>query len=130
MVAAQENQAAGASAGVTDWLIKPFTDACARTKIRAWALRAACRWMREVIPEDEELVRPPVHVRRAPMAQKGIESRRFSENVISTDKSALLWMYCREIAPFETPAFSKKVGNLIARATKRPSEMRNRAAAN
>src|SRR5438876_1188201 len=44
MVAAQENQAAGAAAGVTDWLIKPFTDACARTKIRAWALRAACRW--------------------------------------------------------------------------------------
>ncbi len=130
MVAAQENQAAGASAGVTDWLIKPFTDACARTKIRAWALRAACKWMRGVIPEDEELARPPVHVRRAPMAQKGIENRRFSENVISTDKSALLWMYCREIAPFETPAFSKKVGNLIARATKRPSEMRNRAAAN
>jgi ribonuclease BN (tRNA processing enzyme)/DNA-binding response OmpR family regulator len=130
MVAAQENQAAGASAGVTDWLIKPFTDACARTKIRAWALRAACKWMRGVIPEDEELARPPVHVRRAPMAQKGIENRRFSKNVISTDKSALLWMYCREIAPFETPAFSKKVGNLIARATKRPSEMRNRAAAN
>jgi len=61
------------------------------------------------------------------MAQKG--TGRFSENVI-TDKSALLWMYCREIAPFETPAFSKKVGNLIARATKRPSEMRNRAATN
>jgi phosphoribosyl 1,2-cyclic phosphodiesterase/DNA-binding response OmpR family regulator len=126
MVAAQENQAAGASAGVTDWLIKPFTDACARTKIRAWALRSACKWMRGV----KELARPPVHVRRAPMAQKGIENRRFSENVISTDKSALLWMYCREIAPFETPAFSKKVGNLIARATKRPLEMRNRSAAN
>ena len=132
MVAAQENQAAGAAAGVTDWLIKPFTDACARTKIRAWALRAACQWMRAVIPEDEEwrLARPPVHVRGAPMAQKGIENRRFPENVISTDKSALLWMYCREIAPFETPAFSKNVGDLIARATKRPSEMRNRSAAN
>jgi hypothetical protein len=39
-------------------------------------------------------------------------------------------MYCREIAPFETPAFSKNVGDLIARATKRPSEMRNRSAAN
>jgi len=132
MVAAQENQARGAEAGVTDWLIKPFNDACARTKIRAWALRAACQWMRAVIPEDEEwrLARPPVHVRRAPMAQKGIENRRFSENVISTDKSALLWMYCREIAPFETPAFSKKVGNLIARATKRPSEMSMRSAIN
>jgi hypothetical protein len=63
-----------------------------------------------------------VHVRRARMAQKGIENRRFSKNVISTDKSALLWMYCREIAPFETPAFSKKVGNLIARATSAPQK--------
>jgi len=132
MVATQENQAAGAAAGVTDWLIKPFTDAHTRTKIRAWALRVACQWMRGVIPEDDErrLARPSVHVRRAPTAQKGNENRRFSENVISADKSALLWMYCREIAPFETPVFSKKVGNLIARATKRPSETRNRSAAN
>ena len=51
MVAAQEDQTAGAVAGVTDWLIKPFNDAYARTKIRAWTLRAACQWMREVIPE-------------------------------------------------------------------------------
>jgi len=130
MVAAQENQARGAEAGVTDWLIKPFNDAYARTKIRAWTLRAACQWMRGVIPEDEErrLARSPLHVQRAPMAQKG--TGRFSENVIRTDKSALLWMYCREIAPFETPAFSENVGNLIARATKRPSEMRNRSEAN
>jgi hypothetical protein len=28
----------------------------------------------------------------------------------SADKSALLWMYCREVAPFATPTFSKKVG--------------------
>jgi CheY-like chemotaxis protein len=129
MVAAQENQARGAEAGVTDWLIKPFNDAYARTKIRAWALRAACQRMRGVIPKDEErrLARPPVPVWRAPMAQKG--TGRFSENVI-TDKSALLWMYCREIAPFETPTFSTKVGELIARAIKPPSETRNRSAAN
>jgi hypothetical protein len=37
------------------------------------------------------------------MPQKGTEKRRSSENVIGTDKSALLWMYCRGIAPFETP---------------------------
>jgi DNA-binding response OmpR family regulator len=136
LVAAQEDQARGAAAGVTDWLIKPFTDAYAQTKIRAWVLRTACQWMRGVIPEDEErcLARPPVHQQRrragarargrAPMAQKGTENRRFteenrriSENVISTDKSALLWMYCREIAPFETPTFSNKVGALIAAAT-------------
>jgi phosphoribosyl 1,2-cyclic phosphodiesterase/CheY-like chemotaxis protein len=130
MVAAQEDQTAGAVAGVTDWLIKPFNDAYARTKIRAWTLRAACQRMRGVIAEDEErrLARPPMHIRRAPMAQKG--TGRFSENVIRTDKSALLWMYCREIAPFETPTFSTKVGELIARATKRSSEMRNRSGAN
>jgi DNA-binding response OmpR family regulator len=129
MVAAQEDQTAGAVAGVTDWLIKPFNDAYARTKIRAWTLRAACRWMTGILEDKERrLPRPPMHVRRAAMAQKG--TGRFSENVIRTDKSALLWMYCREIAPFETPTFSTKVGELIARATKRSSEMRNRSAAN
>jgi DNA-binding response OmpR family regulator len=127
MVAAVEDQARGAAAGVTDWLIKPFTDAYARAKIRAWALRAACQCMRGV---ERRLARPPLHVRRASMLQKGTENRRFSENVISTDKSTLLWMYCREIAPFETPTFSTKVGELIARAAKRPSETRNRLAAN
>jgi CheY-like chemotaxis protein len=54
MVAAQEGPDSGAAAGVTDWLIKPFTDAYARTKIRAWALRVACQWMRGAIPKDEE----------------------------------------------------------------------------
>jgi CheY-like chemotaxis protein len=38
MVAAQEHQDA---AGVTDWLIKPFTDAYARTKICAWRMKNA-----------------------------------------------------------------------------------------
>jgi phosphoribosyl 1,2-cyclic phosphodiesterase/DNA-binding response OmpR family regulator len=143
MVAAQEDQAPGAAAGVTDWLIKPFTDAYARTKIRAWVLRTACQWMREVIPEDEErrLARPPVHFqqrRRAgarakesrPIPQKGTEKRRSSEDVISPDKSALLWMYCREIAPFETQTFSEKVGELIARATSTPQKTRELPAPN
>src|SRR5205814_3068461 len=108
MIAAQEDQAPGAAAGITDWLIKPFTDAYARTKIRAWVLRTACQSMREAIPEDEErgLARPSVHVQRrrragvparesCPMPQKGTEKRRSSEDVISADKAALLWMYCR-----------------------------------
>ena len=56
------------------------------------------------------------------MPQKGTEKRRSSEKVISTDKAALLWMYCKEIAPFETPTFSKKVGELIARATRVPQK--------
>jgi CheY-like chemotaxis protein len=126
MVAAPENQAAGTAAGVTDWLIRPFTDAYARTKICVWLLRTACQRSKVVIFEDEtrRLAGPFVRVRRAPMAQK-----RFSKNLISTDKSDLLWMYCREIAPFETPAFTKAVGDLIARATKRPPERRERSAA-
>ena len=39
-------------------------------------------------------------------------------------------MYCREIAPFETPTFSDKLGELIVCATKRPSETRNLSARN
>jgi phosphoribosyl 1,2-cyclic phosphodiesterase/DNA-binding response OmpR family regulator len=54
MVAAQEDPGAGAAAGVSDWLIKPFTSSYARTKIRAWVLRTECRWIRATIPEDEE----------------------------------------------------------------------------
>lgn len=43
----------------------------------------------------------------------------------SADKSALLWMYCREVAPFATPTFSKKVGELIARAARPPQKRAN-----
>ena len=39
--------------GITDWLTTPFTDSYARTKIRAWVLREACRWMRASIPDNE-----------------------------------------------------------------------------
>ena len=54
LVAAREDSAAGAVAGVTDWLTKPFTSSYARTKVRAWILRAACQWVRASLPEDEE----------------------------------------------------------------------------
>jgi len=54
MVAAQEDSIAGPAAGVTEWLIKPFTTSFARARIRAWVLRTACRWMRASIPDDEE----------------------------------------------------------------------------
>ncbi len=54
MVAARQDLAAGVAAGVTDWLIKPFTSSYARTKVRAWILRTACHWMRASLPEDEE----------------------------------------------------------------------------
>jgi phosphoribosyl 1,2-cyclic phosphodiesterase/CheY-like chemotaxis protein len=54
IMAAREDAATGAAAGVTDWLIKPFSSSYARTKIRTWVLRTACHWMRAVIPHDEE----------------------------------------------------------------------------
>ena len=56
LVAADEHEAArsaGAEAGVTDWLVAPFSALYARTRIRAWALRQACRWVRPVLPADE-----------------------------------------------------------------------------
>jgi len=53
MVAAQEDPEA-ASSGVSDWLITPFTSSYARTKIRAWVLRTACRWIRAAIPDNEQ----------------------------------------------------------------------------
>jgi hypothetical protein len=55
------------------------------------------------------------------MPQKGTAKRHSSENLISTDKLALLWMNCSEIAPFET-LFNKKVGELIARAASTPQK--------
>jgi phosphoribosyl 1,2-cyclic phosphodiesterase/DNA-binding response OmpR family regulator len=56
VVAAHDGEAdrgAGAEAGVTDWLVAPFSTLYARTRIRAWALRQACRWMRAPRPADE-----------------------------------------------------------------------------
>jgi phosphoribosyl 1,2-cyclic phosphodiesterase/CheY-like chemotaxis protein len=50
---AEVDRAAGAEAGVTDWLIAPFSPLYARTRIRAWALRQACRWLRAPLPPDE-----------------------------------------------------------------------------
>ncbi len=37
----------------TDWLTTPFTDNYARTKMRAWALRSSCRWIRALPPKNE-----------------------------------------------------------------------------
>ena len=54
IVATQEDPDGGAAAGVSDWLIMPFTSSYARTKIRAWVLRTECRWIRASIPDNEE----------------------------------------------------------------------------
>src|SRR5439155_788063 len=44
-----------AEAGVTDWLIWPFSEEYARARIRAWVLREACRWKNAPLPADEDL---------------------------------------------------------------------------
>jgi phosphoribosyl 1,2-cyclic phosphodiesterase/DNA-binding response OmpR family regulator len=54
IVADAADQEAGRIAGVTDWLIRPFSSAYARTRIQAWLLRTACRWERAALPGDEE----------------------------------------------------------------------------
>jgi phosphoribosyl 1,2-cyclic phosphodiesterase len=43
-----------AAAGITDWLIWPFSEEYARARIRAWVLREACRWRSAPVPKDEE----------------------------------------------------------------------------
>jgi phosphoribosyl 1,2-cyclic phosphodiesterase/FixJ family two-component response regulator len=54
LIAGREDSALGIAAGASDWLIRPFSRSFARTKIRAWVLRTACRWKRAAIPLDEE----------------------------------------------------------------------------
>jgi phosphoribosyl 1,2-cyclic phosphodiesterase/DNA-binding response OmpR family regulator len=141
IVAGQEDQESGAAAGVTDWLIKPFTGAYARTKIRAWALRTACQLIRTGALADAErrlassramqiLEAEPGHrfdriTDLHPVPQKRTERRDLPKRAMSSDKSALLWMYGRAIASFDTPAFNRRVGEIIVRAA---STAPNRAA--
>jgi phosphoribosyl 1,2-cyclic phosphodiesterase/DNA-binding response OmpR family regulator len=54
VVADTEDCQRGIAAGVTDWLIRPFSIAYARTRLRAWLLRTAARWVRAPLPPDEE----------------------------------------------------------------------------
>jgi phosphoribosyl 1,2-cyclic phosphodiesterase/CheY-like chemotaxis protein len=42
-----------ADVGATDWLATPFSTFYARTRIRAWCLRSACRWRPAALPADE-----------------------------------------------------------------------------
>ena len=35
------------------WIVRPFSQEYARTRIRAWILRTTCRWVRAEIPENE-----------------------------------------------------------------------------
>lgn len=50
----EEDAAAEAEEGVSDWLVKPFSLSYARTRARSWLLRTPCRWVRAPTPPDEE----------------------------------------------------------------------------
>jgi ribonuclease BN (tRNA processing enzyme)/CheY-like chemotaxis protein len=39
----------------TDILVEPYSPTYARTRVRAWLMRAACRWVRAPKPNDEDL---------------------------------------------------------------------------
>ena len=47
------DEQAGASAGVADWLIWPFKETYARTRLQHWLLRQPCRWAPAPLPPDE-----------------------------------------------------------------------------
>lgn len=53
VIAAQEEVGTGIAAGVTDWLVKPFSDIYARTRMRAWLMRITCRWTQPPFPANE-----------------------------------------------------------------------------
>jgi phosphoribosyl 1,2-cyclic phosphodiesterase/CheY-like chemotaxis protein len=129
IVAEQEDQDAGAAAGVSDWLLKPFTAAYARTKICAWLLRTTSKSVTWAGPAQEERrLRPLRVIETAKSIAAGVKNfppipqtrAGKRHQVIVAEKSALLWMYGREIASFDTPAFSKKLGEIVARATSMP----------
>ena len=54
MVADHERTDQGLIAGVTGWLIRPFSTQFARSHIHAWILRSVCRWSRAAVPSDED----------------------------------------------------------------------------
>ena len=54
VVAGSDRPESGNAVGATDWLIWPFSDAYARTRVRAWLLRTGARWERAPIPRDEQ----------------------------------------------------------------------------
>ena len=53
IVADRERADEGKAAGVTGWLVKPFTTQYARAYIQSWIMRTACRWARAALPPDE-----------------------------------------------------------------------------
>ncbi|HTZ34411.1 MAG TPA: MBL fold metallo-hydrolase [Stellaceae bacterium] len=53
IVASHEDIPAGTAAGVTDWLIEPFSRIYARSRMRAWLMRTNFRWTPAPLPPGE-----------------------------------------------------------------------------
>lgn len=53
IVVADQPRAESEEAGVSDWLLRPFSTQYARTRMKAWFLRAACRWRNAPLPRNE-----------------------------------------------------------------------------
>jgi phosphoribosyl 1,2-cyclic phosphodiesterase/CheY-like chemotaxis protein len=112
LVAEREDINMNGTTGASDWLIKPFTLAYARTKVRTWLLRAAHKSLEGRTDAPEKRV-SSVHRFVAAAGKGALQDQRG----ISSEKAALLWMYGRGIADFDSPSFSQKLGQIIADAT-------------
>jgi hypothetical protein len=121
MIAGPKDQQVGAAAEVADWLVKPFTTAYVRTKISAWLLRMACQSVRERAAGDEQrgFYRTMLSPLLVPDEALSLDKLAAHESRPRDNQrgAALLWMFGREIAEFDTPAFSKKLGEIITQAT-------------
>jgi ribonuclease BN (tRNA processing enzyme)/DNA-binding response OmpR family regulator len=137
VIMVSDSEAAGADSAtdVTDWLVKPFSIAHARTKLRACLLRAACSSIVKGMSEEGQQRAPIAKARikqkhsdqpdqpaRHELVQEEAEKPQLPETTYKQsrtdfEKAALLWMFNREIAPFETESFGKKVAEIIAKAT-------------
>lgn len=53
LFADQERAREGMLAGVTGWLIPPFSTQYAQAQIQGWIMRSKCRWARAALPPDE-----------------------------------------------------------------------------
>jgi len=55
LVTANEHRARAIDDAFTDILLEPYSSTYAKTRARAWLMRAACRWVRPQNPSDEEV---------------------------------------------------------------------------
>jgi ribonuclease BN (tRNA processing enzyme) len=55
LVTPSEQRARTIDGVFTDSLVEPYSATYARTRVRAWLMRAACRWARAPTPDDEHL---------------------------------------------------------------------------